>query len=73
MQTTIFPSATKGNVKAIASKSVAHRLFICAAFADKNSIIECAETNDDINATINCLCTLGATITKKGSFYKFWL
>ena len=70
MQTIIFPSNTKGHIKAIASKSVAHRLLICAAFADKSSIIECAETNDDIDATINCLSALGATITKKDCFYK---
>ena len=70
MQTTIFPSVTKGQIKAIASKSVAHRLLICAAFADKTSIIECAETNDDINATINCLCALGAKIEREKIFFK---
>lgn len=70
MQTTIFPSVTKGQINAIASKSVAHRLLICAAFADKRSAIECAQTNDDIDATINCLCALGASITRNGTFFE---
>ena len=70
MQTTIFPSVTKGQINAIASKSVAHRLLICAAFADKSSTIECAQTNDDIDATINCLCALGASITRNETFFE---
>lgn len=70
MQTTILPSITQGSVKSIASKSVAHRLLICAAFANKASIIECAETNDDIEATINCLCALGATIIRNKTSYE---
>lgn len=70
MQIIISPSVTSGKVKAIASKSVAHRLLICAAFANEPSIIECEETNDDIIATAECLCALGASITREATCYK---
>ncbi len=70
MQTTILASNTSGNIKAIASKSVAHRLLICAVFANKASLIECRETNDDITATVNCLCALGASIKRTDAFYE---
>ena len=70
MQTTILPSYTSGNIKAIASKSVAHRMLICAAFADAPSIIECQETNEDITATAECLCALGATVVREGLCYR---
>lgn len=56
-----------GSVKAVASKSVAHRLLICAAFSQENSIIICDEINEDINATISCLNSLGADISVDGN------
>ena len=52
----------QGKIKAIASKSVAHRLLICAAFANKESAIRCENVNNDILATANCLRALGAEI-----------
>ena len=70
MQITILPSATSGEIKAIASKSVAHRLLICAAFADRPSSIECKETNDDITATVECLCAMGASIKRVNGSYE---
>ena len=55
-----------GEVKAIASKSQAHRLLICAALADKKTRIKCAERSDDIDATVGCLVSLGARIGHDG-------
>ena len=49
-----------GTIKAIASKSEAHRLLICAALSGCESFIELAETSEDIEATLRCLTTLGA-------------
>ena len=69
MQITISPSVVGGKINAIASKSSAHRLLICAAFADKPTSIRCEEVNEDINATVNCLCALGAAITRRDSFF----
>lgn len=66
MNITIHPHRLQGEVSAIPSKSHAHRLLICAAFADKNTVLTCPETNRDILATISCLRSLGADITQTG-------
>ncbi len=62
MNLQLFPSSPTGTVKAIASKSVAHRLLICAAFATGDTRIRCEEINEDICATAACLRTLGASV-----------
>lgn len=69
MTVTVYPSRPKGCVKAISSKSVAHRLLICAAFADAPSSILCEEINKDIEATVACLSALGAKIKRDSSYY----
>ena len=66
----VSPSVPSGKIKAIASKSVAHRLLICAAFGDKKTLIRCEETNMDIEATAACLSALGAKIVRKAPFYE---
>ena len=57
---------TGGTVSAIPSKSVAHRMLICAALAgDENTTeIICPVTSEDIDATVRCLRALGAVITR---------
>lgn len=65
MIATLSPSTPNGKISAIASKSIAHRLLICASFADKPSLIRCEQLNDDINATVDCLCALGASIRRR--------
>ncbi len=62
MDLTLFPRPVGGSIRAIASKSQAHRLLICAAFAEKTTKIVCAERSQDIDATVRCLCALGADI-----------
>lgn len=52
-----------GEIGAIPSKSVAHRMLICAAFADRPTFIRCSSTSADIDATARCLRALGARIT----------
>ncbi len=69
MKMQVYPSSPSGSIKAIASKSVAHRLLICAAFADKKTVIRCDETNNDIEATAACLSALGAKITREAPYY----
>lgn len=64
MDITIFPGKLSGHVKAIPSKSQAHRLLICSAFADKQTTLLCEETNQDMEATVACLNALGATIKR---------
>lgn len=62
MNVVIKPSPLSGQIKAIASKSYAHRLLMCAAVADKPCMLVCEELSDDIIATANCLRVLGAKI-----------
>lgn len=64
MDLTIMPGKLQGKVGAIPSKSQAHRMLICAAFADAPTFLGCPETNRDIDATAQCLIALGAQITR---------
>lgn len=66
----IVKATSGGEVKAIASKSQAHRMLICAALSDKATFVECSETSDDIEATVGCLRSLGAGITHDGVGFK---
>ena len=69
MDITITPTKLCGSIRAIASKSQAHRLLICAAFSDKKTVLFCPETNRDIEATADCLRSLGATIHRAANEY----
>ena len=69
MDITIQPRLLRGDINIIPSKSQAHRLLICAAFADKPTQLICPDTNRDIEATVDCLCALGAQITRTDSGY----
>lgn len=62
MNITIIPKQLSGTVTAIPSKSYAHRLLICASFADAPTALICPDTNQDIKATVDCLRALGAEI-----------
>lgn len=69
MDITIAPGALQGEVTAIPSKSQAHRLLICAAFADRPTQLVCPDTNRDIEATAACLRALGADISRTADGY----
>ena len=69
MDLTLTPRPLRGDITVIPSKSQAHRLLICAAFADKPTQLACAETNADIEATADCLRALGAEIIRTESGY----
>ena len=69
MDITITPQRLSGTVAAIPSKSQAHRLLICAAFADCPTTLYCPDTNRDIEATADCLRSLGATIQRTATGY----
>lgn len=64
MDITIYPNKLEGTINAIPSKSQAHRLLICAAFADRQTVLYCPQTNKDIEATVACLQALGANIRR---------
>lgn len=62
MKLKIRPTRLQGKIKAISSKSAAHRMLICAAFANKQTTLTCNVKSVDILATVNCLNSLGANI-----------
>ena len=70
MDLTIYPSKLSGKIEAIPSKSQAHRLMICAAFSDRETVLKCPQTNEDIQATAQCLNALGADIKRTETGYK---
>ncbi len=63
MKVNIFPSLAQGNITVPPSKSMAHRLLICAALAKSKSRIEHVELSEDIQATLQCLAALGLQYT----------
>ena len=67
MDIIISPRPLRGDLTVIPSKSQAHRLLICAAFSDKPTLLQCAETNRDMEATAECLTALGANIIRTDS------
>ncbi len=62
MKISITPSVARGEASPPPSKSVAHRLLICAALCDGVSTIGNLCINDDILATVSCLESLGAKV-----------
>lgn len=63
------PSLLKGEIEAIPSKSMAHRLLICAALSDGTTTIKCPETSEDIEATISCLRAMGSRVLRIGDSF----
>lgn len=69
MDIIINPAKLAGTVTAIPSKSQAHRLLICAAFAEGKTTLHCPDTNRDIEATADCLRALRADIRRTEDGY----
>ena len=64
MDITIHPGKLQGSIHVIPSKSQAHRLLICAAFADNSTELVCPEISRDIEATADCLNQMCGNITR---------
>ena len=62
MNVRIIKPPRGGSVRAIASKSEAHRMLLCAALADGETFITCHERSEDIDATVRCLESMGAVL-----------
>lgn len=58
----IRPSKICGSVVAPPSKSMAHRYIICASLAKGKSRISNIAYSEDIKATLDCVCALGAKV-----------
>ena len=55
-------SVAKGAIKAPPSKSLAHRMLICAALAEGESHVTNVDFSQDILATLDCIKQLGAKV-----------
>ena len=66
MRVTLQPGTLRGTVAAPPSKSMAHRMLICAALAKGESRVHPLEMSEDILATADCLRALGAGIRQEG-------
>lgn len=61
-----------GSVTVPPSKSMAHRLLICASLADAPSAFICGEFPDDVGITADCLRGLGTTIKYSDNEFRIW-
>lgn len=66
MRVEIAPSRLSGSIFAPPSKSMAHRLLICAGLSEGESVVRHLAFSEDVKATIACLKALGAVITLDG-------
>lgn len=68
MNVKFYSSSAAGTVEAPPSKSMAHRLLICACLAKGRSVIKNIAYSNDILATLDCLETLGARCERGGDY-----
>lgn len=66
MKITIKKGVAQGEIIAPPSKSIAHRMIICAGLANEKSVIRGISLSEDVKATLDCLAPLGAQYTING-------
>lgn len=69
MDITIQPRLLRGSIHVPPSKSMAHRLLVCAAFAKTSSDLICPQINDDIAATAEALNRLCHAVARRDYGY----
>ncbi len=69
MNVTVYPEKLQGEIRAIPSKSMAHRLLICAAMSEGTTRVRCNASSEDIDATVSCLRAMGSNIVRIGNTY----
>ena len=65
MKVIMHPGSLSGEINAVSSKSVAHRLFLCAALANVPTVINLTNVNKDITATMDCIKHLVGKLLKR--------
>lgn len=70
MTVNIKPSKAEGKISAPSSKSMGHRLLICAGLAEGESRIDNVLFSEDILATLDCLEAMGVKIEKGEDYVK---
>ena len=66
MTVNIKPSVLRGKVTAPSSKSMCHRLLICAGLSEGKSEIKNVLYSEDILASLDCLEAMGASFKAEG-------
>ena len=66
MRVHIKPSTVRGSIAAPPSKSMGHRLLICAALSNGSCTVRGISDSQDMLATLDCLSALGMTYTQDG-------
>ena len=66
MRVNIEKGRATGKVKAPPSKSMAHRLLICAALSNGTSVVHGISDCEDVRATLDCLSVLGVPFEQNG-------
>lgn len=66
MNIRIFPGTAGGTLAAPPSKSMAHRLLICAGMSAGESVIHGVSDCEDVQATMDCLRAVGADCRQSG-------
>ena len=66
MNITVKKSVARGRIPAPPSKSMAHRLLICAGLSRGESCIRSVEPSQDVLATLDCLRAMGADCRMAG-------
>ena len=66
MNLRIYPGRPQGVIAAPPSKSIAHRLLLCAGLSAGESRIQGVQPSDDLRATVDCLRALGAAVRLDG-------
>ncbi len=64
------PAALRGEIRAVTSKSMAHRSLICAALGDRVTELTITDLSVDIAATAECLRSMGAKIERQDGSYR---
>lgn len=66
MKVSISKGIAKGMVEAPPSKSMAHRMLICAGLSKGKCVVHGISESQDVLATIECLEAIGAKCTRQG-------
>lgn len=66
MTVTIYPGRAAGTAAAPPSKSCAHRMLLCGALAEGESVIEGIAPSQDILATVDCIRAMGGACRLEG-------
>ena len=69
MKAFLEPAKMGGSVNAIASKSYAHRMLLCAMLSEKEVVLKGTTFSKDIEATLNCVKALGSQVQQKKDEY----